>query len=89
LKGNSKIIIEADECVLRPNLTDSPEQIYNILQQSFDVVDEPINCYVEGLFSSKLKPLVEGESENECVQPSKEIENCAYDNSEENKEGFE
>jgi hypothetical protein len=89
LKENSKIIIEANECVLRPNLTDSLEQIDKILQQSSHVVDDPITCYVEGLVSSKLQPLVEDESENECVQPSKEIENCAYDNSEENEEGFE
>jgi hypothetical protein len=89
LKENSKIIIEADECVLRPNLTNSPEQIDKILQQSSHMVDDPITCYVEGLVSSKLQPLVEEESENECVQPSKEIENCAYDNSEENEEGFE
>jgi hypothetical protein len=33
--------------------------------------------------------LVEDESENECVQQSKEIEKCAYDNSEENEECFE
>jgi hypothetical protein len=33
--------------------------------------------------------LVEDESENECVQQSKEIEKCAYDNNEENEEGFE
>ena len=28
-------------------------------------------------------------SENDCVQQSKEIEKCAYDNSEENEESFE
>ena len=33
--------------------------------------------------------MVEDESENECVQQSKEIENCKYDNSEENDQGFE
>jgi hypothetical protein len=88
LKENSKIIIEADECVLRPNLIVSPEQIDKILQQSSHMVDASITCYVEGLVSSKLQPLVEDKSENECVQPSKEIENCAYDNSEENEEGF-
>jgi hypothetical protein len=33
--------------------------------------------------------LVEDEYENDCVQPSKKIENCAYDNNEENEEGFE
>jgi hypothetical protein len=33
--------------------------------------------------------LVEDESENEYVKQSKEIEKCAYDNSEENEEGFE
>jgi hypothetical protein len=37
----------------------------------------------------KLQPLVENEAENECIQQSKEIEKCAYDNSEENEEGFE
>jgi hypothetical protein len=89
LKEKSKIIIEADECVLRPNLTDSLDQIDKILQQYSHMVDDPITCYVEGLVSSKLQPLVEDESKNECVQPSKEIENCAYDNSEENIEGFE
>jgi hypothetical protein len=36
-----------------------------------------------------LQPLVEDESENEYVQQSKEIEKCAYDNSEENEESFE
>jgi hypothetical protein len=33
--------------------------------------------------------LVEDESENDCVQQSKEIEKCAYDSSEENEESFE
>jgi hypothetical protein len=37
----------------------------------------------------KIASLVEDESENECVQQSKEIEKCAYDSSEENEEGFE
>jgi hypothetical protein len=53
------------------------------------VFDDPITCYVKGLVSSKLQPLVEYESENEYVQQSKEIEKCAYDSSEENEEGFE
>jgi hypothetical protein len=46
------------------------------------VFDDPGTCYVEGLVSSKLQPLVEDESENEYVQQSKEIEKCAYDSSE-------
>jgi hypothetical protein len=53
------------------------------------VFDEPVTCYVEGLFNTKLQPLVKHETENKCVQQSKEIEKCAYDNSEENEEGFE
>jgi hypothetical protein len=52
------------------------------------VFDDPVTCYVEGLVSTKLQPLVEHESENECVQQSKEIEKCGY-NSEENEEGFQ
>jgi hypothetical protein len=36
-----------------------------------------------------LQPLVKDEYENECVQPSKEIEYCAYDNNEENEERSE
>jgi hypothetical protein len=40
-------------------------------------------------FFKKLQPLVEDEPKNECVQQSKEIENCAYDNSGENEKGFE
>jgi hypothetical protein len=41
------------------------------------------------LIDKKLQLLVGDEYENECVQQPKEIENCAYDNSEENEEGFE
>jgi hypothetical protein len=53
------------------------------------VFNDPVSCYMEGFISSKLQSLVEDESENECVQKSKEIEKCAYDSSEENEEGFE
>jgi hypothetical protein len=86
LKENSKIIIEAKECVLMPNHTNSLEKIDKKLQQSSHVFDDPVTCYVEGLVSTKLQPLVEDVSENECVQQSKEIEKCAYDSSEENEE---
>jgi hypothetical protein len=89
LKEKSKIIIEAKECVLMPNHTDSLEQIDKILQQSSHVFDDHVTCYVEGIVISKLQPLVKDESENECVQQSKEIEKCAYDSNEENEEGFE
>jgi hypothetical protein len=41
------------------------------------------------LIDKKLHLLVGDESKNECVQQPKEIENCAYDNSEENEKGFE
>ena len=67
LKENFKIITEADECVLMQNQTDSWETIDNKLQQSSHVFDDPVTCYVEGLVSSKLQPLVEDETENECV----------------------
>jgi hypothetical protein len=53
------------------------------------VFNDPIAWYMEGFISSKLQPLVEDESENECVQKSKEIEKCAYDSSKENEEGLE
>ena len=75
--------------MLIPNHTDSLEEIGKKLQQYSHVFDDPVTCYVEGLVSSKLQPLVKDESENECVQQSKEIEKCAYDISEENEEGFE
>jgi hypothetical protein len=39
--------------------------------------------------NKKLHPLFEDEPGNGCVQQSKEIENCAYDNNEENGQGFE
>jgi hypothetical protein len=89
LKENFNIITEAKECVLMQNHTDSLEQIDNKLQQYSYVFDDLITCYVEGLVSSKLQPLVEDESENEYFQQSKEIEKCAYDNSEENEKSFE
>jgi hypothetical protein len=89
LKENSKIIIEANECVLMPNHIDSLAQIDKILQQSSYVFDDPVTCYVENLVSSKLQPLVEDKSENEHVQQSKEIEKSSYDNSEENEGSFE
>jgi hypothetical protein len=54
-----------------PNYIDSVEQIDKTLQQSSHVFDDPVNCYVEGLVSSNLQPLVEDESEKECVQKSK------------------
>jgi hypothetical protein len=79
LKENSKIIIKATKCVLMPNHTDSLEQLDKKLQQSSHVSDDLVTYYVEGLVSSKLQPLVEEEPENECVQQSKEIENCAYE----------
>jgi hypothetical protein len=85
LKEIAKIIIEAKECVLMPNHTDSLEQINKKLQQYSHVFDDLVTCYVEGIFSSKLNPLVKDESENECVQQSKEIEKCAYDSNEENE----
>jgi hypothetical protein len=88
-KENSKIIIEAKECVLMPNHTYSLEQIDKKLQQSSHVFDDPVTYYVECLVSLKLQPLVEDEYENEYVQQSKEIEKCTYDNNEENEEGFE
>jgi hypothetical protein len=89
LKENSKIIIEVKECVLMQNHTDSWETIDKKLQQSSHVFNDHVACYMEGFISSKLQPLVEDEYENECVQKSKEIEKCAYDNSEENEERFE
>ena len=71
------------------NHTDSWETIDKKLQQSYHVFNDPVACYMEGFISSKFHPLVENEFENECVHKSKEIEKCAYDNSEENEEGFE
>jgi hypothetical protein len=71
------------------NHIDSLEQIDKKLQQSSHVFDDHVTCYIEGFISSKLQPLVEDESENDCVQQSKEIEKCAYDCSEENEEIFE
>jgi hypothetical protein len=88
LKENLRIITEAKECVLMQNHTDSWETNDKKLQQSSHVFNEPVACYMEGFISSKLQPLFEDESENEYVQQSKEIEKCAYDNSEENEEGF-
>jgi len=69
-----------------PNHIDSLEQIHKILQQSSHMVDASINCYVEGIVSSKLQPLIEDKSENECVQQSKEMEKCACDRNEGNEE---
>jgi hypothetical protein len=89
LKGNVKIIIEAKECVLMSNHTDSLKQTDKKLQQYSHVFDDSVTYYIEGLVSSKLQPLVKDESENECVQQSKEIEKCAYDSNEENGEIFE
>jgi hypothetical protein len=89
LKENLKIITEAEECVLMQNHTDSWKTIDNKLYQSSHVFDDPVTWNVEGLVSSKFQPLVEDESENEYVKQSKEIEKCAYDNNEENEEGFE
>ena len=66
LKENYKIIIEAKECVLIPNHTDSLEQIDKKLQQYSHVFDDLVTCYVEGLVSSKQHPSVEYESKNEC-----------------------
>ena len=65
------------------------KQIDKKLQQYSHVFDDSLTCYIEGLVSSKLQPLVKNEFENEWVQQSKEIEKCAYENSEENEEGFE
>ena len=65
-----------------PNHIDSLKQIDQKLQQSSHVFDYPVTCYIEGFINSKLQPLVEDESENDRVQQSKEIEKCAYDNSE-------
>jgi hypothetical protein len=72
-----------------PNHTNALKKFDKKLQQSYHVFDDPVNCYVEGIVSSNLQPLVEDEFEKECVQQSKEIEKCAYDSSEENEEGFE
>ena len=82
MKENSKIITEANECVLIPNHIDSLEEIGKKLQQYSHVFDDPVTCYVEGLVSTNLQALVEDESENGCVRQSKEIEKCAYDNNE-------
>jgi len=49
LKENSKIIIEAKQCVLMPNHTDSQIKIDQKLQQSSHVFDEPDTYYVEVL----------------------------------------
>jgi hypothetical protein len=68
-----------------PNHTNSLEQIEKKLQQYCHVFDDPVNCYVEGIVSSKLQPLVKYEFENECVKQFKEIEKCTYDNNEENE----
>jgi hypothetical protein len=88
LKENLKIITKEEECVLMQNLTDSWETIDKKLQQSSRVFNDPIPFYMKGFIGSKLQPLVEDEYENECVKKPKEIEKCAYDNSEENEEGF-
>jgi hypothetical protein len=89
LKEKLKIIIEAEECVIMQNHNDSWETIDKKLQQYSHVFNDPVACYMEFFISSKLQPLVEDESENECVQKYKEIEKCAYDSSEKNEEGFE
>jgi len=89
LKENAKIIIEANECVLIPNHTDSLKQIDKKLRLYSHAFDDSLTCYEEGLSSSKFQPFVKDESENECVQQSKEIEKCAYDSNEENEEIFE
>jgi len=67
LKENLKIITETEECVLMQNHIDSWETIDKKLQQSSHVFNDPVACYMEGFISSKLHPLVEDESENECV----------------------
>ena len=72
-----------------PNHIDSLKTIDKKLQQSSHVFDDLVTCYVEGLVNTNLQPLVKDESENECVQQSKEIEKCSYDSSEQNEEGFE
>ena len=46
------------------NHTDSWETIDKKLQQSSHVFNDPVACYMEGFISSKLKPLVDDESEN-------------------------
>jgi hypothetical protein len=54
LKENSKIIIEAKECVLMPNHTDSLKKVDKKLQQSSHVFDDPVSCYVEGIVNTNL-----------------------------------
>jgi hypothetical protein len=54
LKEDYKIIIEAKECVLIPNHTDSLKKIDKKLQQSSLVFDDLVVGYVERLVSSKL-----------------------------------
>ena len=71
------------------NHNDSWETIDKKLQQYSHVFNDPIACYMEGFISSKLQSLVEDEPENECVQKSKKNEKSAYNDSEENEEGFE
>jgi hypothetical protein len=82
LKEKLNIITKAEECVMMQNHTDSWETIDKKLQQSSHVFNDPVSCYMEGFISSKLHPLVEDESENDCFQQPKEIGKCAYDNSE-------
>jgi hypothetical protein len=59
------------------------------LKVNFKIITEAKECVLmpnqtDSLeqIDKKLQPLVEDESENDCVQPSKKIEKCAYDNSE-------
>jgi hypothetical protein len=68
LKENYKTIIEARECALMPNHTDSLKKVDKKLQQSSHVFDNPGTYYIEGLVSTNLQPLVEDEPKNECVQ---------------------
>jgi hypothetical protein len=65
-----------------PNQIDSLQQIDKKLQQYSHMFNDPVICYEEGLVNSILHPLVKDESENECVQQSREIEKYACDNNE-------
>ena len=72
-----------------PNHIDSLEKIDKKLQQSSDMFDDPVSCYVEGIVNTKLQPLVKEKPKSKCVRQSKRIGEHAYENNEENEEGLE
>jgi hypothetical protein len=89
LKENVEIIVEASEFVQMQNHTELTKQINKMLEYSFEMLGDPILGFEDDFVDSEIQSLTEEKDEGEHVQKPKEMEECTYDDTGKNEEGYE